>query len=540
MKRVKHNRGRSTLGRLALALGLSVSATLLVPSLAVAQDRPLIIARDMDLNSLDPHRSWCDTCQIYNTAVYEALVTLDAENKLVPLIAESWSSNEAQTEFTFVLNPAAKFADGSPVEVKDVIWTFSRLQNLQESGSWVVEPISAMEVVDERSVKFTLKSANSEFPNAVASQMLGILNSDVVIENGGVADETAPTADQAEAWLMTNSAGSGPFVLSEYEPNADLRLARNDNYWGKPAAVSEVVFRQVKDAVAQAQMLQSGSVDVAMQIDPETAKTLEGSAVEVSTSPSFNFIYLLFGPGAPDNEVPLTNEVRKAITMAIDREALIDMTLSGAGQIISAPIPLGYPGGDGHAAPEYNPEKAKEMLAAAGHPDGFKLKSIYPDMNLYSVDFNLAMQKIQQDLAKIGVQVELSPMPLATWREHVNGEGIPMTMIYYAPDNFTTSQYVDFFGMFEGSLMAKRATGSGDPALVLNTKIGAIRDAALAAPTQEEANAKWFEAGEMMIDDHIVVPMVSPDVLLAYVKGVKGVRYSACCNLPLAEISFAD
>ncbi|MDQ7249776.1 ABC transporter substrate-binding protein [Dongia sedimenti] len=526
------------IGRAAL-VSLAVSAAVLCTSTigVRAADRPLVIARDMDINSLDPHRSWCDTCQIFDTSVYEHLTTLDKDNKLVPLLAASWISNKDQTEFTFKLDPAAKFSDGSAVEAKDVKWSFERLKNLKQSSSYLTDTIEQIDTPDARTVVIKLNIPNSEFPQIVAAPTMAILNSDLVAEHGGLADATAADKDGAEQWLMTNSAGSGPFILEKYEPNAELRLKRNDNYWGTKAPAPEVVFRQVKDAVAQAQMLQSGTVDVAMQIDPDTAKTLEGTDVKVERVASFNFVYVAIAPGAKANKVKLSPEVREAISLAIDRKGLIDVTLGGAGRELGAPIPLGFPGGEGQEIPAYDPAKAKELLAKAGLADGFTLDSTYPAMNVYGVDLNLMMQKVQQDLSKVGIKVELSPVPFANWREKVNGDHTGLTAVFFAPDFFGTSQYVDYFGLGETSVWAKRAGADNDPS-IRNAKIDDVRKAALAAPTPEEATKKWFEAGQMMAKDRIILPMVSPDLILAYGSSVKGVRYSACCNLPLSEISY--
>ncbi|MFO1047075.1 MAG: ABC transporter substrate-binding protein [Geminicoccaceae bacterium] len=525
---------RSIAAMLAMALATTILAGPISP--AQAEERALVIARDMDVNALDPARAWCDTCQIYNTSVYEQLVTLDKDNKVVPLLAESWEVNPGQTEFTFKLNPAAKFSDGSPVEAKDVKWSFERLKNIKGNGSFIADPIASIDTPDAQTVILKLSAPNSEFLNQASAGFLAVINSDVAAANGALSDATAVDKDTSENWFLANSAGSGPFVLASYEPNAELRLKRNENYWGKAAAVPEVVFRQVKDAVAQAQMLQSGGADIAMQVDPETAKSLEGSSAKVERVPSFNFVYVALSPGAKANTVKLTPEVREAISIAIDRQSLIDFTLGGAGRPLATPIPLGFPGGDGHEIPAYDPERAKELLAKAGVGDGFKIQSIYPDLNVYGVDFSLMMQKIQQDLAKVGIQVELSPVPFANWREAANGDHIPLTAVFFAPDFFGTSQYIDVFGLSEGSVWAKRAGGATDPSII-NPQTGKLRDQALAAPTTEAANKLWFEAGELMAKDRIIVPMVSPDLILAYGPDVKGVRYSACCNLPLAEIS---
>lgn len=519
---------------MSLALATTILGTQSAPGFA--EERPLVIARDMDINSLDPARAWCDTCQIYNTSVYEQLVTLDKDNKIQPLLAASWEVSPDQTKLTFKLDPAAKFSDGSPVEAKDVKWSMERLKNIKGNGAYLADPIATIDAPDAGTVVITLGKSNSEFLNQVAAGFFGVINSDVALANGALADETAADKDTADTWFLSNSAGSGPFVLEKYEPNAELRLKRNDAYWRKGSTIPEVVFRQVKDAVSQAQMLQSGSVDIAMQIDPETAKSLDGSGMTVERVPSFNFVYIALSPGAKGNTVPLTPDVRAAISLAIDRTSLIDFTVGGAGRALAAPIPLGFPGADGHAIPAYDPEQAKALLAKAGLADGFTIVSDFPDLNVFGVDFSTMMQKIQQDLAKVGITVELNPMPMANVRELYKGDGIPLAASYFAPDFFGTSQYVDVFRLAPDTLWANRAGAAADPSF-LEPASAELMAKALAAPTAEEANKLWFEAGELMINSHIILPMVSPDLILAYAPTVKGVRYSACCNLPLLEIT---
>lgn len=501
-----------------------------------AQESPLVIARDIDVNSLDPARGWCDICQIYMTSVYEQLVTLDKDNKITPLLAESWDINADQTVFTFHLDPDATFSDGTPVEAKDVKWTFDRLKNLKSNASFLVDTVQSVEEVDPSTVTITLTGSNSEFMGQIAAGMLSIINSDVAGENGALSDETAAAQDDSEQWFLTHSAGSGPFVLTSYEPNAELRLARNDKYWRDAPALPGVIFTQAKDAVAQAQMLQSGAVDLALQVDPDTARTLEDSDVVVEQVPSYNYIYIALSPGAKSNQVDLTPTVREAISIAIDREALIDITLGGAGRPIATPIPLGFPGGDGHQIPAYDPDRAKQLLADAGHPDGFTIESVYPDANVYGVDFSIMMQKIQQDLRKVGITVELKPEPFATWREQVNTDHVPLTAVYYAPDFFGSSQYVDVFGVSEGSVWANRAGADTAPDII-DRQIDDLLTRALAAPAGQKADALWFEAGERMADNRIIIPMVSPDLIFAYRPNIEGVRYSACCALVLSEIS---
>ena len=118
----------------------------------------------MDVNSLDPSRAYCDTCQIFMTAVYETLIGLDKDNTtLIPRLATAWESNAEQTEFTFTLDPNAKFADGSAVTSADVKFSWERLAALQGSSSYLVGSIETIEAPDAATVKVTLNAPNSAF-----------------------------------------------------------------------------------------------------------------------------------------------------------------------------------------------------------------------------------------------------------------------------------------------------------------------------------------------------------------------------------------
>lgn len=505
-----------------------------------ANAKTLVIARDMDINSLDIVRSWCDTCMIYNAAVYEGLLALDANNKLVPAIAESWTVNEDQTEFTFKLNPKATFSDGSKVEAKDVKWSWERLKNVKGTPSDLASTIASVEAPDAGTVVVKTSEPNSELLNVLAASYFGVINSDVAQSEGkATAAADAAQSDTAEPWFLAHSAGAGPFVLESYQPGAELRLKRNEHYWREPAKVDEIVIRQVGDAVAQAQLLQSGQADVAMNIDPETAKSLTGPNVKTESAPSNNFVYLALSPGAVANPFPMTAEVREAISLAVDRKSLVDFTLGeGNGRLISVPFPLDFPGGAGHSIPEYNPEKAKELLTKAGHADGFTLEATYPKLNVYGVDFTLAMQKIQQDLAKLNIQLELKPVEFPNWREAAAKDHIPLTFVYFAPDFYGTSQYVNYFGLTPGSAWAKRAGEERDPSFLLPDVKTMLAEALKSPP--EKAEKIYFDIGEKIKAQNVIIPMISPNTILAYGSKVHGVRNSPASNVPLYEISLDD
>ena len=519
--------------------GLMLGASLLAaPFIGAAQaaEGALVVARNMDVNSLDPARGFCDTCQIYLSAVYETLLTLGDDNKtLVPKLATTWKANADQTEFTFNLAPAAVFADGSPVTSADVAFSLQRLKNIKGDPSFLMDSVTAIETPDDKTVVIKTNAPNSEFLGILAASYAGIVNKKLAEANGASAADDAATADTSDAWFFAHSAGSGPYTLASYTADAELRFAANPNYWGKKPAIAEVIMKQTADAVAQAQMLESGAADVAMQIDPDTAASLSNPDVVLDTVPSFNFLYVALSPGAKGNTTPLTKPIREAIALAIDYPAMIDFTVGGKGKLQPVAIPNGFPGTSDLPMPKEDLDKAKALLAEAGVPDGFTIEAHYPAVNAYGVDISLMMQKVQQDLARIGVTINLTPTTFAVWREEVAGDGIPMTAVYYAPDYFGSAQYVQYFSMIEGNSWAKRA-GAGKVEGVANPKEAELFKQAMAA-SGDAMDAAYKAIALEMINDKIIIPLVSPDLVLASRKGVKGVRYSACCNLALDQLS---
>jgi peptide/nickel transport system substrate-binding protein len=171
---------------------------------APADARELVIARDMDINSLDVSRSYCDTCQIFNTAVYETLITVDPAdpNTILPRLATDWNANADNTVFTFTLDPTATFADGSPVEAKDVKWSWERLANVKGSASYLMSGYTSIDVPDAATVIVNFSAPNSAFLPIVAASYLGVINSDVAAEHGASAAADADTTDTAEEWFL--------------------------------------------------------------------------------------------------------------------------------------------------------------------------------------------------------------------------------------------------------------------------------------------------------------------------------------------------
>lgn len=504
--------------------------------------RELVIARDMDVNSLDISRSYCDTCQIFNTAVYETLLTLDPAdpNKLVPRLATSGEANADNTVFTFKLDPAAKFADGSAVEAKDVKWSWERLANMKGGASYLMSGLKSIDTPDAGTVVATFEAPNSAFLPIVAASYMGVVNSDVASAQGAIADVGADSKDKAEEWFLSHSAGSGPYQLESYTQGDKLVLARNDSYWGKNKPVfPKVTLQEVKDSSSQLQQLQSGDADIAMQISVDSVGQLQGDAnVTSKLVDSYNYVYIALSPGAQGGEKLKDVNVRKAIIEAIDYDSAIESLVAGKGKRQASPIPNGFLGSNGLTPAAYNLDDAKKLLSDAGVADGFDLDVVYPDVNVYGVDFTLMVQKIQQDLAKVKINLKLTPVQFTEWIDRINSKGIPVTAVYFAPDHSDSSQYVQYFGLIPNSFWAGSAGGGSSGSPMLNQKESDLLAKAL-ADSGADKEKDYHDLGQAMMDDAIIIPIVNPQLVLASRSDITGMHYSACCNLDLGLLGLA-
>lgn len=526
------------LGAMAAALAMAgLAACSATPATTSGSDSgEIILGRSMDVSTLDPERALCDSCQIYNGAVYDTLLAATtADGDLEPLLAQSWEANDDNTQFTFDLDPDAVFSDGSPVEAKDVVWSFERLKNLQGDPSYFMAGVKTVTAKDKETVVVTTDSPNSAFFNVVTAGYTGIINSDVAAENGATSDEDAATTDTSEQWFLENSAGAGQYVLDSYEEGSQLVLTANENYWGEDKPNFEkVVIKDVADSATQLQQLQQGDIDVAMQLSFDNLDQIESdSAITSQVVSTYNYVYLGISPGAPDAPAALKDErVRQALRESIDYDAVIDATVAGQGSKQASAIPNGFEGSDGLELPEYDPDDAKKLLAEAGASD-LSLEATYPTFTIYGVDFSTMFQAIQQSMKEVGIDLTLNPVDYTTWSTPFAAGELPLTAVYFAPDHPDTVQYFQYFSL------AADSSWLGYSGMSENTE--ETKEVAKALTQTGEARTKTYnELGQDMIDDAIILPVVNPQVILASGSNVEGNNYHVTRNIDLRQLSFTD
>jgi peptide/nickel transport system substrate-binding protein len=504
--------------------------------------RTLVIARNMDLIDTDPSTAICDTCQIVFAATYQTLVTLaDDNHTLIPEVAKSWSANSDHTVWTFKLNPKAKFSDGTPLTSDDVKFSLLRLKNLAGSASYLVGFVKGVTAPDPQTVVVTLTTPDWEFPNQMSATYTSVLNSKEVKANGGTDAADAPKTDKADHWFQSHSAGSGPYVLQSFTSGQQVTLVTNPNYWGPKPFFTRVVFKQTETAASQAQLLQSGEADIAMQLNPVTASSLEGqSGITVKTIPSFNVLWIGMSSEVKNKYVqgPMTLKVRKAILAAIDYQQLESVLMKGDSKLQASPIPNGFPGSEGLPLPKTNVALAKKLLKGAGYPNGYKATLSYPEINAYGVDLGVLAQLLQTQLKKANINLSLNPATFAVNTTGWGGHKLPFELLYWAPDYYGSGvQFVGFFGLVEGGTMGALSAPTASSPPVVDPIQQKYYEKALGANSQAEATHFFNLAGRQMVANPVAMPLFSPNIVMGYQTGIKGVGYSGCCNLKLWNLS---
>lgn len=390
--------------------------------------------------TIDPAKISDYTDYMAAVNLYDGLVTVDASGNLVPQLAESWEVSEDAREATFTLRADATFADGSPVEAKDVVYSFERLLRLNQGPAnlfaGVVEP-GAVEAVDDRTVRFTLSKTFAPFMATVPALM--ILNSDVVEENAG--------EDDAQTYLATTVAGAGAYTLQSWDRGSRMVIVRDKDYYGgfPDNPIDEVRWIVTNDEATVRALAASGELTMTSQYQaPDTYQALvDMGRFRLVSEPTSTAFYLKL-----NSQMPPTDDVhiRRAIAYATDYETIREVIYPG--ERMNTPLPAAF--ADFHAAdveaPVYDLERAAEEVAQsayAGQPIPITLG--YVAGTLFEEEISLLMQA---NLEQLGFVVTQQPDPwnrvteIATQVESTpNVNQIFFGPTYPSPDSMFFTQY---------------------------------------------------------------------------------------------------
>ncbi|SFJ92286.1 peptide/nickel transport system substrate-binding protein [Bosea sp. OK403] len=376
---------------------------------ATAWSESLTIGLAASTTSMDPQFYVVGPNSAMARNIFDGLVNQDQKQRIQPALAESWRVVD-DTTWEFSLRANVKFHDGSAFSAADVVASINRVplasQNSPSSFAAYVRDIAEVTAVDPLTVRIKTRGPTPLLLNNLSR--IAILPA---------AMEKVPTQE-----LNTGKGviGTGPFKFASWTPDDRVVLERWDSYWGEKPAWDKVTFRVFKNSSARVAAILSGDVDMIESIPTADMRNIEkANALGVVNIAGNRIMYLHmdqardespFAKG-PDGKNPLKNpDVRRALSLSINRQALVERIMDGQGAPAGQLVPDGYFGYDPAIKLDaYDPAKAKELLARAGYPGGFAL-TFHASNDRYPNDSKIA-QAIGQMFSRIGIKTEVTTMP---------------------------------------------------------------------------------------------------------------------------------
>jgi peptide/nickel transport system substrate-binding protein len=385
--------------RTARVMGVLLAALLLLPAgQLLAKEKVLNFALAGNPDSLDPHRTAGTLTFQTLKSVYDTLAEVDASEKIVPALAQSWKLSPDGLVWTFTLRPGVVFHNGDRLTSRDVKATFDRVREKATASPKAADfsAISSVETPDDATVVITLAQPFAPFLGVIASGWAAIMPKSLIDKGWDFA---------------SRPVGTGPFVLKEFTRDNRIVLEKNGKYWmpGLPR-LDRVILNVVPERAVQVQGLISGAVDAVEFVDTEDITLLTDSK-DVTVDKSLSALILVMAMNC-SNPILSDLRVRQAVNYAVDKQQVLDIAYGG-GKVIGTFMDAGNPYyRDFTALYPYNPEKAKALLREARVPADASLEMVLPQ----NYDMHVkAGQLYQGMLARVGLNVKIKLVDWSTW-----------------------------------------------------------------------------------------------------------------------------
>ena len=405
----------------------------------------LIAALNADIQTADVQKTSKDYEVPFN--IFDRLVDVevdaDGNSKIVPSLAESWDISDDGLEYTFHLRQGVKFHSGNDFTAEDVAYTFHRMLTVEggvntefidqikgadELLAGETDTLEGVEVVDDYTIKVTLKEPFAGFLASISSPGVSIYDS-----------EATEAAGDQFGMDPAVTVGTGPFEFASWSFNNQLVLTRNEDYWKGASGLPGVVIKIIPDTETQSMMFESGELDI-LDLDyaaDSVDRFTETYPDQIVQGPRVGIVYFTMN----FNKEPFQDvRVRKAVQMSIDRQAILDALYGGRGQVEQGIFPHGLIGfNPDQEEIKYDPEAAKTLLAEAGYADGFDME-IAADSSA-SDTMTMALEIVSDQLAEVGIRAEIKNYDESTWLETRKSGELGSFMStwsadYNDPDNF--------------------------------------------------------------------------------------------------------
>ena len=387
--------------QIAAFVRTSILSLLLVAGSAWAQET-FRIAIGVDPDTMDPVQGTTTTVDNVIDYMAETLVGIDREGELVPVLATDWETSEDGLAVTFSLREGVTFHDGTPFDAEAVAWNLERLLDpevrVARRGPYTV--IESVDVVDPSTVRLNLSAPAPYLVGALTQTTAAMLSpASVEAEGNTYANVTRPV-------------GTGPYTFTSRSLGENVVVERFEDYWGEAPYYDRTVFQIVPEATTRESLLLAGQVDMIILPPASDIPALEANPrTEVVLGPSDRTIFIVINTQDPALSDP---RVRQALNYAVDKEAIVQGILFGAADVMDAPMAPSLFGYAPIGAYEYDPERARELLAEAGVEPGELTLDFMAPTGRYVQDFPAA-QAIANFLREVGVDARVRTMDWPTY-----------------------------------------------------------------------------------------------------------------------------
>lgn len=497
-------------------------ATLLVALASAAQPihaADLSIALGADVTSIDPHFHNLTPNNNVGNHIFETLVAKDARGRLTPALAESWRAVDDLT-WEFRLRKGVKFHDGSDFTAADVAFSLDRVPTVPNSPSPFTtysKQITEKIIVDPSTIRLKTATPYPLMPNDMGTIMI-------------VSSRAAKGASTEDFNSGKATIGTGPLRFVRWQKGDRIELARHESYWGAKAPWDKVVFRVITSDPTRVASLLSGEVRAIENVPTaDLARVAKSKDLSVYRVVSHRVMYVHIDSsrdkspfvtdkaGRPLDRNPLKDvRVRRAMSKAINRQALVDRVMEGAARATGQLMPEGMFGYTPGLKPEpYDPEGARKLLAEAGYPDGFGL-TLHGPNNRYVNDEQVA-QTIAQMLTRIGIVTKVETMPSSVYFTRANKLEFSAILVGWGSDTAEASSPLK---ALLATYSKEKGMGQANRGRYSNPKMDALLEQALATVNDARREKLLQEATEVAMADLGIITLYHQENVWATRKGI--------------------
>jgi peptide/nickel transport system substrate-binding protein len=505
--------------RIIAQIGAGIIILIVVTGVARAADLRVGLRAEP---SMDPHFLYLTTNLAFSAHVYGKLVRADENSRKIPDLATSWKALN-DTTWEFKLRQGVKFHDGSDFTAEDVVFSINRVPKVPNNPTpytAYTSRIIGMEIVDPYMIRFKLDKPNASLPADLVKV--------VIISKKAAEGKT--TADFASGKA---AIGTGPFKFVKYIPGDRVELVRNENYWGEKPAWDKLTLRMISNDAARVAALLGGDVEMIEYVPPsEVAHIDKNKNFRIFKRPTLRLMYvsgvfrlmdthpsLTTKDGKPLAKNPFyDNRVRKAISMAINREAICKEVYGGLAAPASQLIPEGAFGYNPDLKVEkFDPAGAKKLLTEAGYPNGFGI-TIYGPSDRYPNDAKTC-QAVGQMLARIGLAVKIETMPGSIYFAKIKSPNKNFPFYLLAWGN-TSGESLEGMTQVLHTYDKDKGYGNSNRSNYANRELDLIAEKAVATNDDGQREKLLYKAMEIAINDLAVIPLHALYTVAATRKGL--------------------